>query len=276
MTRLKILVIVSATCWFAAVADADERNPLDANVIVDAGWFFLSTDTRVRVDGETTGTRGTDFDYDDTFGLGDFDRFRAEAFWRFADRHAIRAMYFENNRSTTENISRDISFGDETFPVGATVTARSELTVAQLAYDYAFLRRDSYEIAGSIGLHMLDLGLSLDGTITAQGGSVSETIGDDATTTAPLPVVGLRGVWRLPHDFYLTAQLQYFYIQLDPYEGTLTDLKAALVWQATDHLGIGVGYNDFRFRFDLDDEGNFSGRLRWNYGGAIAFASFMF
>lgn len=270
------LLAIAGLCGLFRNADAEERNPLDATFIVDAGGFFMSTDTRVRVDGETTGSRGTDVDYDDTFGLGDFDRFRAEAFWRFADRHAIRVMYFENNRSSTRSLTQDIRFGDETFPVDTPVTAHSELTVAQVAYDYAFLRRDRYELAGSIGAHMLDLGLSLSTTIPEQGGSAPRAVREDATTTAPLPVLGLRGVWRLPHNFYLTAQAQYFYIDFDPYKGSLTDLKAALVWQATNHLGIGVGYNDFQFRFDIDDEGDFNGRLRWNYGGALAFASFMF
>jgi hypothetical protein len=60
------------------------------------------------------------------------------------------------------------------------------LTVAQLAYDYAFLRRDSYELAGTIGVPMLDMGLSLNATLTGPGGSVSGAIGEDATTTAQL------------------------------------------------------------------------------------------
>ena len=273
---MRKLALALLLYWTLGTAYAAERNPLDAKFIVDLGWFFMSTDTRVRVDGETTDSMGTDFDYDDTFGLGDFDRFRAEALWRMSARHVLRAMYFENNRSATREMSREIHFGDETYPVGATVTAESELTVAQLSYDYAFLRRDNYELAGGIGLHIMDLGLGLKATLTAQGGSVSRAVDESATTTAPLPVLGLRGMWRLPHNFYLTAQVQYFYLEFDPYSGSLTDLKATVVWQATEHFGIGVGYNDFGFRFDLDDEDRFNGRLRWNYGGAFAFASFMF
>jgi hypothetical protein len=108
------------------------------------------------------------------------------------------------------------------------------------------------------------------------GARISGNIGEDATTGAPLPVLGLRWLWRLPKNFYLTAQVQYFYLEFDPYSGSLTDLKASLVWQVTNHVGIGVGYNDFGFRFDIEDQGEFNGRLRWNYGGAVAFASFMF
>ncbi len=264
------------TCCMLGTAQADERNPLEARFIVDAGYFFLSTDMRVRVDGETTETAGSDVDFDDTFGIGDFDRFRAEAAWRIAPRHALRAMYFQNNRHATRSIERDVEFQDQTFPLGATVNASSQLTVAQLSYDYAFLRRAKYEIAGGIGIHYIDMGLNLDATVTAQGSQASRSLDAGATTAAPMPVLGLRGLWRLSDAFYISAQLQYFYLEFDPYSGSLIDLKASVVWQLADHVGVGLGYNDFGFRFDIEDRRDFDGRLRWNYGGAFAFATVMF
>ena len=199
------IAIVLLGCSTLGTASADERNPLAAKFIVDAGYFFMSTDMRVRVDGETTDSVGSDVDYDDTFGIGDFDRFRAEASWRIAPRHLLRAMYFQNNRSASRSVERDISFGDETFPLGATVNARSELTVAQLSYEYAFLRRDNYELAGGIGVHYVDMGLGLDATLVAQGGTASRSLDENAATQAPLPVLGLRGLWQLPHNFYITG-----------------------------------------------------------------------
>jgi hypothetical protein len=271
-----------AACSMLGVAHAAEetssveRNPLESRFIVDVGYFFLSTDMRVRVDGESSNQVGSDVDFDDTFGIGDFDRFRAEGLWRIAPRHLIRAMYFQNNRHAIRSMERDVNFQDQTFPVGATVDAHSQLTVAQLSYEYAFLRRENYELAGGIGIHYVDMDLTLDGTISAQGNQASGSVQAGASTQAPLPVLGLRWMWRLPHNFYVAAQAQYFYVKFDPYAGSLTDLKATVVWQATDHVGIGVGYNDFGFRFDIDDTGDFDGRLRWNYGGAMAFATFMF
>lgn len=272
------LVLLASALFGVANLHAAERNPLESKLIIDAGWFFMSTDMRVRVDGETSDELGSDVDYDDTFGIGDFDRFRGEVLWRIGERgrHAVRGMYFENNRSATRSIERDVEFGDETFPVGATVTATSEATVAQLSYEYAFMRREKYELAGGIGVHYIELGLGLSGTVTSQGGSASRSAAADAATEAPLPVLGLRGLWRLSETFYVTGQVQYFYLEFDPYKGSLVDLKATIVWQPTDHFGVGVGYNDFGFRFDIEDERDFDGRLSWDYGGAMAFATFSF
>jgi hypothetical protein len=230
----------------------------------------------VRVDGEAQEETGDDVDFDDTFGIGDFDRFRADVLWRISGRHSMKVMYFENNRDATRTATRDVTFRGETFPVGATINAHSDVTVAQLGYEYAFMRRDTYELAGGIGIHYVDLGLGLDATITAQGSTASRSLDEEASTQAPLPVLGLRGTWSLPHNFYISGQVQYFYLEFDPYSGSLLDLKASVVWQMTDHVGIGVAYNDFAFRFDIEDRGDFDGRLRWDYGGAIAYVTFMF
>jgi hypothetical protein len=273
---MRRLAAALLACAALGTAHADDRNPLESRFIVDVGYFFMSTDTRVRVDGETTDTTGDDVNFDDTFGIGDFDRFRAEASWRIAPRHVLRAMYFQNNRHGTRSIERDVEFQDETFPVGATVNASSELTIAQVSYDYAFLRRENYEIAGGIGIHYVDMDLKLDATVTAQGNQASRSLDAGASTAAPLPVLGLRGVWRLADSFYIAGQIQYFYLEFDPYAGSLIDLKATAVWQVTDHVGVGLGYNDFGFRFDIKDRGDFDGRLRWDYGGAVVFATFMF
>jgi hypothetical protein len=274
---LRKLIAATALLGAAGAVQADDRNPLDTALTLDVGWFLLSTDMRVRVDGENTSETGSDVDFEDTFGIGDFDRFRGEVAWRFAPRHVVRAMYFENNRDATRQLDRQVTFGDTTFNVGATVKATSEVTVAQLSYEYAFMRRDKFELAGGVGIHYVNVGLALDGTLSVQGGgTISGERKADADTAAPLPVLGIRGLWALPWNLYLTAQAQYFHLDFEEYEGSLTDLKATLVWQFADHVGVGLGYNDFGFKFDIEDRRNFDGRLRWNYGGLMAFASVAF
>jgi hypothetical protein len=258
-----------------AVAQTEDRNPLNATAIMDLGGFFLSTDVRVRLDGQGTIMVGDPVDFEDTFGMDDFERFRFDGLWRIKGRHSIRGTYFTSDRSGTRELTRDINFGDETFPVGVETTAHWELDVMQVSYDYSFKREENYELAAGIGVHLLDANLGLDATVTGGGGSASRELSESGSTNAPLPVVGLRGAWRLPHDFYFTAQAQFFYVDFDDYVGSLSDLKASFIWQATPHFGVGLGYNDFRFRMKIDKD-LFSGRLRWNYGGAIAFASVMF
>lgn len=270
---MRVVLIAVLGIASAGLAQADENNnPLDSTLVVDVGGFFLSTDINVRLDGESTNLVGDEIDYDDTFGVGDFERVRLDAMWRIKGKHSLRGTYFSNDRTASNELSRDINFGDETYPVGATVKARSKLEVLQISYDYVFKRRENYELAAGIGVHMLDMSLGLDATVTTAGGSAQRELSERGATAAPLPTLGLRGVWRLPHNFYVTALAQYFYIDFDDYVGSLSDLKATLVWQASEHVGVGLGYNDFRFRMKLDKD-RFDGRLGWDYGGAMAFVS---
>jgi len=270
--RAALLCVVGIA---GAQADEARNNPLDSAVNVALGGFFLSTDINVRLNGEETNQVGDDIDFDDTFGIGDFERFRLDALWRIKGNHSVRAMYFSNTRSATNELSRDVNFGDETYPLGALTTARSELEVIQFSYDYVFRRRDNYELAAGIGVHMLNAGLGLDATVSGGGGSSQRELEQSGSTDAPLPVLALRGTWLLPHNFYATALAQYFYVDYDNYVGSLSDLKATVVWQATEHVGIGLGYNDFRFKFRIDQP-RFDGKLRWNYGGAMAFVTVMY
>jgi len=274
---MRVNIMGAALLWAAgvAIAQADGGNPLDSTFVVDVGGFFLSTDINVRLDGEETGQTGDEIDFDDTFGIGDFERFRADVLWRIRGKHSVRGTYFTNTRSRTNELSRDIHFGDETYPVGAVTTGRSKLEVLQVSYDYVLRRRENYELAGGIGVHLLDASLGFDATVTAAGGSASRELSESGSTDAPLPTLGFRGIWRLPHNFYATALAQYFYVDFDDYVGSLSDLKATLVWQATPHVGVGLGYNDFRFKFRLDKD-RFDGRLKWNYGGAMAFVSVVY
>ena len=48
---MRKFVIALLACVAVGTANADECNPLEAKFIVDAGWFFMSTDMRVRADG---------------------------------------------------------------------------------------------------------------------------------------------------------------------------------------------------------------------------------
>jgi hypothetical protein len=89
----------------AARAQAEDRNPLNATAILDMGGFFLSTDVRVRFDGQGTVMASDPIDFEDTFGSDHFERFRFDGLWRIEGRHSIRGTYFSCDRSRTRPAS---------------------------------------------------------------------------------------------------------------------------------------------------------------------------
>ena len=258
------------------LVQAGESGPLNERVSVSLGTFFLSSDTRVRADAFSSGEIGTSLDFEDTFGLEDDRVFRVDAAWRMSDRHLLRVMYFDSNRSVTSVINEQIDFGDETFPVNADVRADFEFDITELAYEYVFLQRDEYQLGASFGIHNAGfrIGLSADLAVPSGGGSVN--LAESVNTNAPLPVLGLRGRWHLTGDLYAVAHAQYFKLAFDAYEGDIQDYEAALVWQATRRFGLGAAYNVFRTQVETDDRDHFEGRLRWRYSGAQVFVRMSF
>ena len=247
----------------ASLVQAAENGPLDERASVSLGTFFVSSDTHVRADAFSSDEIGTPLDFEDTFGLEDDRVFRVDASWRLKDRHLLRAMYFESNRSITHTIDETIRFGDATFPISAEVRADFDFAITDVAYEYVFMLRDEYQLGASFGIHNAGFKIGLSG----DRGNLSESV----RTNAPLPVLGLRGRWRLAGDLYAVAHAQYFRLAFDAYEGDIQDYEAALVWQATRRFGLGAAYNVFRTQVETDDRDHFEGRLRWQYSGAQVF-----
>lgn len=250
----------------SSVAHAEAGNPLTDRFSISLGTFLLDTSTELRIDGMAG--NGTEFDAERTLGLKDSDRFRVDGYWRFADRHRLRVMYFDAKRSASRVLDTELVVGDTVFPVNGQIDSSFDTRVAELAYEYAFLKRDNYEVAASIGIHDLRFALDISAMQTASGQPLD--LARTANANGPLPVIGLRGTWRLNDRFYLDGQAQFFKISLDPYDGRLEDYTLSVVWQAFKHVGLGVGYNEFVTRLDVSDD-RFDGRLRWEYGGARIF-----
>jgi hypothetical protein len=266
------LLGVLALCPMAVLAE-DAPNLLTDPFYLALGTYIVETDTDVRLDGESG--QGTNVDWEKTFGSGDVTRFRFDGQWRFADRHKVRFMWFDSSREAARTLDDDIEWGDETFPVSARVKSEFSFAVYELAYEYAILRRDNYEVSGSFGLHYTELDLELSAKAESSGGTLDADIRESGSVGAPLPVIGLRGLWALPYNFWIDAQAQYFALSIDEYDGSLTDLRLMVTWQPKTWLGIGIGYNQFTVDVDVE-KNSFDGSLDWTYEGPMIFYSASF
>jgi hypothetical protein len=120
-------------------------------------------------------------------------------------------------------------------------------------------------------VHYISFDLGVSASIL--GGSFTRE--ESADTDAPLPVIGLRGLFRVGGRFYLSGTAQYFDASYEQYDGNLQDYRVALIWMPWRHFGFGAGYNFFQVDVDVDED-RFDGSLRWRYDGAVAFAEISF
>ena len=260
----------------SVAAQAGESGLLDERCSLALGTFFMSSDTSLRADAFTTGEIGTPFNFEDTFQLDDENVFRVDASWRVGSRHLLRAMHFESDRSVSNVIDRDINFGDETFPIDAQVRADFDFDITELAYEYVLLDHDNYQLGASFGIHNAGFRIGLSADVNSPGGDATVKIAEDVRTNAPLPVIGLQGRWHIAGDLYAQAHAQFFKLAFGGYEGDLQDYEAALIWQVTQHVGVGAAYSTFVTQVETDDRDHFEGQLRWRYSGSQLFMRMSF
>lgn len=271
--RSAALIVLGSLLAAPAVLADDAPNVLTNSFQLSLGTFILSTDTKVRLDGEAG--EGTNINWEQRFGKGDATRFRIDGEWRFADRHKARFLWFNNTSRRSRTLDEDIEWGGEIYPINAKVSSEFKFDVYELAYEYAFLRRESYEVSGTIGLHYTDLSLALAAKASTSNGTLTGDVRKEASVGAPLPVIGLRGVWSLPYNLWLDAFAQYFALSIDEYDGSLTDYKIMLTWQPKKWVGLGIGYNQFGVDVDVDKT-SFRGSLDWTYKGPMIQYSVVF
>jgi hypothetical protein len=182
----------------------------------------------------------------------------------------VRLLYFENNRSRTRTLTRDIDFGDTTFPVNLEDDSTLDTRISKLAYEYAFLRRENLELAGSLGIHNVRVKATMRGDVVTPGGGGSVLAEEDDDGNGPLPVFGVRFLWHIGGDFDFDGLAQFFFVEFDNYDGSLEDYKFGVTWFPWRNFGAGVAYNQFVTSLDVDKH-EFTGTLRYEYAGPIAF-----
>ena len=101
-------------------------------------------------------------------------------------------------------------------------------------------------------MHYTDLSASLKAKAEASAGQLEGDISNEASVAAPLPVIGLRGIWDLSHNFWLDATAQFFALSIDDIDGNLQDYRVLVTWQPKKWLGVGLGYNRFSMDVDVD------------------------
>jgi hypothetical protein len=242
---------------------------LDDKVVANLGGFIVTSDVRARLDGSSATNPEIDFNH--TFGEdNNATRVRADVLWRITPTQHLRFMYFNDKSDRSRVLDQNIQWGDYTFQAGANVEANRRMQIAEVAYEYAFMRLPTFELAGSLGVHYMDLSLKLSGVATltdANGNTVSTQFSTkENSVPVPLPVIGVRAGWAFAPQWYLEGQGQIFKADISGYDGRVTDLRAGVTYMFTPNFGAGLGYNKFVVNVDTS-KNSFNGNIRLGYSG---------
>jgi hypothetical protein len=272
-----VAVLLAASASAPARADSPTEGLLNDRFVLSVGGFAVTSSINASLLG-TANTSEQSIDFDKQFGTdADQTRWRGEVLWRITPTQHVRLSYFSSDVALTRSIDKDLPWGDYTFKASAQVAAETKFRVYELNYEFAFLRRPTYEIVAIAGIHLDDLTLKLSGnaslTIDTPTGAVEEAAVYTATShsvPAPLPVVGVRGDWAVSPHVYLDASGKIFSLSYQGIDGNWSELRAGATWMFSEHFGVGVGYDRFAVHVNVA-KASFNGRLNWGYQGLLIY-----
>lgn len=230
------MLVLSAT---AARAD-DYISPTEERVRLSLGVERNSAATTLRVD-PNNGTLGTVIDGENELGL---DRFRYapkfQAMVRVEERHRLRFDYFNLDRSDERTLgagAAPIKFGNSTLDPGDPVQTDLSLRGLGMTYGYSFLHHENFELAGTIGVDIIDI------SARARVQTAVRNVDQREDVAGPFPLVGLDGTWVISRRFYLDGRAQYLKVSVDQLDGSLGIYEFSALYRYRPNVSFALGYD---------------------------------
>ncbi len=127
------------------------------------------------------------FNINRDFGFGSYSTFTGKLDWHFAHKHHFLLSGTPNYTSKTSTINRTITFGGQTFDVGASVSASLNGFNIAPGYQYDIIRRDHGYLGIEIDINFIETTGKL--SVVGNAGNVARSSGSKSFW-APLPDFG--------------------------------------------------------------------------------------
>jgi hypothetical protein len=223
-----------------AAEDGPYISPTVERVRISLGAMRMKSSTDLRID-NTNGNLGTSINAENDLNL-DKNNFepKFQAMIRVSERHRLRFDYFTLDRKGFKDIEIPISFRNSNLIVGDPVDSQLSLRTLGVTYAYSFLHRQKFELAGTVGVNLIDL------SARARVQLPTRRVDQQENQAGPFPTLGIDGTWVISKRFYLDGRIQYLKLHVDNLDGSLGiyELTAQYRWRA--NISVGIGYNQVR------------------------------
>jgi hypothetical protein len=259
---LAVGVFAATVLLDSAQAQEEIAPPFDDHFRLTAGLLSVSSETEMRIDADD-GTPGTAVNAETDLGLREqSDQADVEAELRIRERHRIRFTYVRLDRRATKAIDRQILFGNEVFDAGDVVDSNLDWREFSVTYGYTFLRNARFELYGSFGLHLVEM--------KAEGEVAADDVREEEAEAAPLPAFGLGTLVRFSDRFHGEARIDYFTASANDADGTVLDVRAAILYRFNRNLSVGAAYMLMEREGNSEDPGD-SGHFSFRNSGPELF-----
>jgi len=252
-------------CWSAT---ASAEGPQD-RYWFGLEYFYPTISSTARLDNTATARPGTEVRLEDELALSDRKGTPyINLGMRLGENWRIEFEYYALKRDATKTITRDIDWGDVTYPVGATINTKFDSTIYRLTGGWSFIRNQQAEAGLSFGLHSTDFKTHLSGQTT--GGAGFQTEGFDQLV--PLPTVGLYGSYLVAPQVILRGRVDFLSLKYQDYDGRLMNWMGAVDWRVTKNFGVGVGYRYVDYKLEAT-KSNFTGEVQYTFKGPTLYVN---
>jgi len=222
---------------------------------------------------DSNGDDGSEIDIDVTAELDDDDILPAIGLtWRLSNNTRIQGEYFTVGQSAKKTLTHTIDIGDLEFDVGASLKTDMDMDVARAFWGYSFVKTDTTELGAGLGLHYLNLDLSVAGK--AHIGDIEiapERAKRSIDDWAILPNVGGYANYAFSPKWIVGGRLDWISANIGDFDGTLWNAEAHIQYQVFDHFGVGLAYRYLDFQLAKDDSSKGDWETELEYSGPLLF-----
>ena len=259
---------------FLAMASSAHAQSVDDRYWLQVQAFWPDIDTTVEVS-NTAGTRGTEIDLESDLKLS--DRKSLPALFggaRIGDRWTIVGEYYALNRSASTSAGRDLTFDDVTFPAGVTIGSEFKTDVYRLGVGYSFVKNDKADVGVVVGLHVTQFTVGLKGQGHV-GAAALSTENRKRDALAPLPTVGLYGIYQATPKITLNGRVDYLSLKVSDYDGRLVNVQASAAYRVWKNVDVGVMYRYVDYNLGIEKD-RWNGEVSYTFKGPALFAQVAF
>ncbi|MBW7956701.1 MAG: hypothetical protein H3C68_02300 [Deltaproteobacteria bacterium] len=213
--------------------------PASALVDIEGRYWFSDIDGNIRfVDGGV----GTDIDLVNDLGMDDEDFIDARITLELGS-HRLRYGFMPLKWEGQNTITRNITFGDQTFSASTDVESELRIDYHRLGYQYNIIDTLDNHLGVIFELKYFDTEASLK----APAVPLDET----ETFKAPIPTIGIAAQASLPLLFSVGGEVTGITLGSDAY---LVDAEASINFEPVPFIVISGGYRLFRLHVEHDSD----------------------
>ena len=230
--KQKIVTTLAAATMFACtgLASADEM------VAIKVGYMQLTPSGQFAATVNNVGTR---VDMETDLGLKNSQQPIAEITLNLGD-SAITAGFVPMTFSGSSVLTRNVSYGGNTYTAGSTVSSEFKADMFDIGYTYYVVNMDDLPSRFQLGIE------TAVKIVTAKTSMTSAAVTSSKNATVPIPTVGLRARVALADFIGLTGRVGYL-----GYSGnSILDADAQIEFSPLPTLGIYAGYRQLKLKVD--------------------------